>query len=124
MKFYARFAYYLVGFTIGIFFVAMMWSQKGVSCNYFPNARVLNDIRKKPFHYSPQADSILSQGWITKSDIKTILTQGSVDFGKSNVAVPGGKAYVIEGQTSANQEVTIEVVNGSEKVTLTKVLKR
>lgn len=124
MKFYARFAYYLVGFTIGIFFVAMMWSQKGVSCNYFPNSRVLNDIRKKPFHFSAEADSILKQGWIDRNDVKSILTEGSVDFGKSNVAVPGGKLYVIEGKTLNNQEVLIEVVNGSEKATLSKVSKR
>ncbi|NUY79869.1 DUF4258 domain-containing protein [Flavobacterium sp. MAH-1] len=123
MKFYARFAYYIFGFAIGIFFVSMMWSQKGVSCNYFPNARVLNDIRQKPFYYSTQADSTFAQGWIDKNDIKYVLTKGDVDFSKSNVSVKGGKLYVISGETTKNQAVVLEVVNGSDKALLRKIEK-
>jgi len=123
MKFYARFAYYLVGFIIGIFFVSMMWSQKGVSCNYFPNSRVLNDLRKKPFHYSPQADSAIAQGWIDRKDVKSILENGDVDFDRSNVAVKGGKLYVVEGRTQKQQSVVLEIVNGSDKATLLKIQK-
>ncbi|RZJ64217.1 MAG: DUF4258 domain-containing protein [Flavobacterium sp.] len=123
MKLYQRFAYYLIGFTLGIFFVAAIWSGKDVRCNYFPNARVLNDLRTKPFYYSPATDTILSQGWITKADVKTILTYGDVDFDKSNIAVKGGKLYVIEGQTSKKQPVVLNLVNYSDKVLLKSVEK-
>lgn len=123
MKLYQRFAYYLIGFTLGLFFVAAIWSGKDVRCNYFPNSRVLNDLRNKPFDYSPAADSIFTKGWITKADIKTILTYGDVDFGKSNVAVKGGKLYVIEGKTAKAEPVTLEVVNNTEKATLTAIKK-
>jgi hypothetical protein len=34
-----------VGLVIGLFFVSMIFSGKDTRCNYFPNARVLNDLR-------------------------------------------------------------------------------
>ncbi|RZJ70096.1 DUF4258 domain-containing protein [Flavobacterium sp.] len=121
MKFYARFAYYIFGFAIGIFFVSMIWSQKGTSCNYFPNARVLNDIRQKPFYYSPAADSAIAKGVISKDEIKMILTNGDVDFSQSNKNTNGGKLYIIEGETAKNQAVVLEVVNQTDKATLRSV---
>jgi hypothetical protein len=47
MKFIHRFAYYLVGLVIGLF-VALVFSGKDTRCNYFPNARVLNDLGTNP----------------------------------------------------------------------------
>lgn len=121
MKFYTRLAYYLVGFVIGMYFFMSMWNSRGLSCNYFPNARVLNDIRQKQFYYSPSADSAFAQGWITKEDIKIILTHGDVDFDNSKKPVKGGKLYVIDGQTTKGQRVKISVVNGDDKALLQKI---
>lgn len=123
MKLYQRFAYYLIGFTLGIFFVAAIWSGKDVRCNYLPNARVLNDIRNKPFHYSKEADTVFAQGWITKNDVKVILTHGDVDFSKSNKRVGSGKLYVVEGQTAQKQPVLLNVVNYPDKAVLKSVEK-
>ncbi|NMH28830.1 DUF4258 domain-containing protein [Flavobacterium silvaticum] len=123
MKFYQRFAYYLIGLVLGCFFVAAMWSGKDVRCNYFPNARVLNDLRTKPFHHTKEADSLLSQGWISEADIKNILTYGDVDFDRSNIKEGGGKKYLIEGQTAAKQKVEIEVVNFEDKAVLKTIRK-
>jgi hypothetical protein len=69
MKFFQRFAYYFVGLIMGLFFVSMVFSGKDTRCNYFPNARVLNDLRNKPFNYSPKATAILAQPWIDTTDI-------------------------------------------------------
>jgi hypothetical protein len=124
MKFYQRFAYYLVGFTIGLFFVALVFSGKDTRCNYFPNARVLNDIRNKPFHYDAEAVKILSEKWIDTVDIKNTLTFGDVDFDKSNVKVQGGKLYTIEGKTTKNQEITLEVINYQDKAVLKNIIKK
>ena len=74
MKFYQRLAYYLVGFVIGLFFVAMVLSGKDTRCNYFPNARVLNDLRNKPFQYDSIASQQMSEGLADKTDIKNLLT--------------------------------------------------
>jgi len=122
MKFYQRLAYYLVGFVIGLFFVALVLSGKDTRCNYFPNARVLNDIRNKPFQYDSTATKQMSEGLADKTDIKNILTHGDVDFSRSNKPYEGGgKLYVIEGQNKQQQKITIEVVNFSKKAVLKSV---
>ncbi len=124
MKLHQRFAYYLVGLIMGCFVVAMIWSGKDTRCNYFPNARVLNDLRNKPFYYSDNAKKILSEGWINEDDIKNTLTLGDVDFDQSNVQKGNGKIYVIEGQTIKNQSIIIEVMNYPSKAELINIIKQ
>lgn len=124
MKFVHRFAYYLVGLVIGCFFVALVFSGKDTRCNYFPNARVLNDLRNKPFQYSDKASQILAEKWIDTTDIKNCLKFGDVDFDQSNVKVGSGKLYIIEGKTVKNQAITLEVINYPEKALLKDIIKK
>jgi hypothetical protein len=124
MKFAHRFAYYLIGLIMGLFFVAAVFSGKDTRCNYFPNARVLNDLRNKPFYYSENASRILSEKWIDTSDIKNTLKYGDVDFDKSNIEFKNGKLYVIEGKTVKNQEIKIEIINYPDKAVLKDVIKK
>ncbi len=123
MKFYQRFAYYLVGLVIGGFFVAMIWSGKDVRCNYFPNARVLNDLRNKPFHYSEESLVVLREAWIDSTDIKNTLTHGDVDFDRSNTKVGGGKRYTIEGKTTKDQPITLTVLNYPNRAVLETIVR-
>lgn len=123
MSFKFRFAYYMGGFVIGMFFVAMMWSGKDTRCNYFPNARVLNDLRNKPFHYTPKASAILAESWIDTIDIKNTLKHGDVDFGKSNQPIGNGKRYLVEGKTMQQEEIVLELVNYPDKVVLKDIVK-
>lgn len=123
MRLRYRFAYYLIGFTLGLFFVTAMFIGKDTRCNYFPNARVLNDLRNKPFEYSENAVQILSQKWLDSTDIKNTLTYGDVDFDRSNVEVGNGKRYIIEGKTTKNQAITLEVINYPDKAVLKNITK-
>jgi len=124
MKFYQRFAYYLVGFVIGMFFVALVLSGKDTRCNYFPNARVLNDLRNKPFNYSIEASRKLSEDWIDTLDIKNTLTYGDVDFDKSNIPYQKGKLYIIEGQTANKDTITLRVINYPSKAVLEDIIRK
>mgnify|MGYP000016287632 FL=1 len=124
MKFIHRFAYYFIGLIMGMFFVAIVFSGKDTRCNYFPNARVLNDLRNKPFNYSDKASQILAESWIDTIDIKNTLKFGDVDFDQSNVEVEKGKLYVIEGKTLKNQEITLKVINYSDKAVLQDIIKK
>lgn len=124
MKFVHRFAYYLLGLIMGCFFVAAVFSGKDTRCNYFPNARVLNDLRNKPFQYSDKASQILAEKWIDTTDIKNCLKFGDVDFDQSNVKVGSGKLYIIEGKTVKNQAITLEVINYPEKALLKDIIKK
>ncbi len=44
MSFIKRLYYYSGGFIIGIFFLVFIFSGKKTSCNYGPNARVIDNI--------------------------------------------------------------------------------
>lgn len=124
MKFYQRFAYYLVGFVIGLFFVSMVFSGKDIRCNYMPNARVLNDLRNKPFNYSIEASRKLSEDWIDTVDIKNTLTHGDIDFDKSNISYQKGKLYIIEGKTAKNDTITLRVINYPNKAVLEDIIRK
>jgi hypothetical protein len=124
MKFTYRLAYYLVGLVLGLFFISAVFSGKDTRCNYFPNARVLNDLRNKPFNYSEKASQILSEKWVDTSDIKNTLKFGDVDFDNSNIEVGNGKIYVIEGKTLKNQEITLKVINYSDRAVLQDIIKK
>ena len=124
MKFTYRFAYYLIGLLMGLFVVAAIFSGKDTRCNYFPNARVLNDLRNKPFVYSDKASQILNEKWVDTADIKNTLKFGDVDFDKSNLPLEKGKLYTIYGKTAKNQEITVEVINYSNKAVLRDIVKK
>lgn len=125
MKFVHRFAYYLVGLVIGCFFVALVFSGKDTRCSYFPNARVLNDLRNKPFEYSDNALKTLDEPWIDKNDIKQSLTYGTVDFDKSNTEFgKNNKLYIIEGKTAKNVEIILTVENKASKAILMSVSRK
>ena len=124
MKFVHRFAYYLIGLVMGCFFVALVFSGKDTRCNYFPNARVLNNLRTKPFQYSDKAIQTLNEKWVDTADIKNTLTYGDVDFDQSNVDFKKGKLYIIEGKTVKNQEIILKVVNYEKKAVLEEIIKK
>lgn len=124
MKFVHRFAYYLVGLIMGCFFVALVFSGKDTRCNYFPNARVLNNLRTKPFQYSEKAIQTLNEKWVDTTDIKNTLTFGDVDFDQSNVPSNKGKLYIIEGKTVKNQEIILKVTNYENKAVLEEIIKK
>lgn len=128
MKFKFRLAYYLFGLLLGLFFVVYFLGakadSKGVEFCYLPNCRVLQDLRKKQLNISNEAQETLNQGWINLDDIRATLRYGDVDFSKSNEVYKKGKIYVIEGKTTQNEEITITMINYSEKVILEKIEKR
>ena len=123
MKFSQRLAYYLMGLMLGCFFVAFVFGGKDTSCNYFPNSRVLNNLRTKPFYYSEEASKVLAETWIDTIDIKNSLQYGDVDFDQSNIEYKKGKLYVIEGKTVKNQEITLKVINYEDKAVLESIKK-
>ncbi|MFI0426912.1 MAG: DUF4258 domain-containing protein [Flavobacterium sp.] len=128
MKFQFRLAYYLFGLLLGGVFV--MWflkakaSSRGVEFCYLPNCRVLKDLRSKSLEIDSLAKQSLNEKWVTMEDIKNSLTYGDVDFEKSNEPYRKGKIYLIEGKTSKNEDITITMVNYTNKVLLEKIEKK
>ncbi|MBA5793738.1 DUF4258 domain-containing protein [Flavobacterium sp. xlx-214] len=118
MKFSQRLAYYLLGLFIGGLFVYIFLDAKDTQFCYLPNCRVLKDLRNKPLTISDKAQIKFDEALINMNDVKMCLTYGDVDFDKSNVKEGNGKLYVIEGQNSKKEPITVEMINFSEKVTI------
>ncbi len=116
MKFPQRFAYYLLGLLIGGIIVFYFFDAKDTDFCYLPNCRVLKDLRSKPLTISDKAQISFNDALVNMNDIKMCLTHGDVDFDKSNVFEEGGKLYVIEGQNTKKEAITVEMINYSEKV--------
>ncbi len=82
MKFQFRLAYYIFGLLLGGVFV--MWflkskaTDRGVEFCYFPNCRVLKDLRSKSLEIDSLAKNSLKEKWVTLEDIKQSLTYGDV----------------------------------------------
>ncbi len=89
-----------------------------------PNARVLNDLRTKPFHYSDLASQKLAQEWLDTIDIKNTLEYGDVDFDRSNIKYKNGKLYTVIGKTTKNQPIEVIVENYENRVILRDVKKQ
>lgn len=110
---------------MGCFFVALVFSGKDTRCNYFPNARVLNNIKTKAsFEYSDKVKKTLTENWVNKQDIINTLTYGDVDFDQSNVPYKKGKLYIIEGKTVKNQEIILKIVNYENRAVLEEIIKK
>ena len=127
MDFKSRLAYYLFGFFIGGLFLKFVLDYtggKGMDFTYLPNARVLKNIRNKPFDYSDIATKKISEKMITIQDIKHVLTDGDVDFDLSKKPMMGGKLYVVNGETLNNVPVTLTVINKEEKALLLDIIKQ
>lgn len=119
-----RLGYYLFGVLGGSLILFFVLSQKKMRCSYFPNDRVLNNIKSKPFGYSKNASKILAENWIDTIDIKNTLTYGDVDFDRSNIKIKNGKLYTIEGKTTKNQPIEIVIENYEDKAILKAIVRK
>ena len=118
MKLRYRLSYFLIGFAISSFAVVAILNQKNTRCSYFPNDRVLNNIKSKSFNISKEASLILAEEWIDTVDIKNTLQYGEVDFDRSNIKYKSGKIYTIIGKTIKNQPIEIVIENYDNRAVL------
>lgn len=123
MKFIQRLGYYLIGILFGCMFLFFFLGKKKTSFCYFPNCRVLKDLRSKPITYSESAEQTLKQGWINEEDIRHGLTEGSVDFSQSKHKFENGVVYLIKAQSLQGEPLIIEMVNYQDRAVLKSVSK-
>lgn len=101
MAFLKRLGFYLIGLSIGLVFLFFFLKKKsdetGVSFCYFPNCRVLKELRSKPYTYSKQIDQMVADQTLDTLTIDYFMNEGDVNFKKSNTKNTTCKTYLIEG---------------------------
>lgn len=114
-----RIGFYVIGLSIGIIILAVLLKKKaegtGVEFCYFPNCRVLKDLRSKPMVFSDDINELLRTEKLDSTDISSFFREGNIDFGKSNTKSKPCKTYVIEG-TVNERAVVMEVDNCLQNV--------
>ena len=98
MNFLKRLYYYSTGFIIGIVFLFFILNGKRASCNYTPNARVIDNITSKELIIDSNSEAFFNQ-----EDIIKILNSGKVIFNKSEPNnKPCGMYYIKSGDFNIN----------------------
>ena len=115
MTFLRRLGWYLVGLSIGIVFLIFFLQKKadetGTEFCYFPNCRVLKDMRSKPLVFGEQ----LSDNFRDTLFIQSFLKDGNIDFRKSNTKSEPCKTYLVELELD-NIEHLLSIQNCPDKV--------
>lgn len=113
-----RVGFYLGGFSLGLVLLAFFFSGKKTSCSYFPQERVLKNLRIKPYTLSSEATQSLAIMDLDTVTINRLLQLGEVDFGESETRREPCGYYVIIGETEAGNTLKMELENCEETVTI------
>ncbi|SHG32799.1 DUF4258 domain-containing protein [Flagellimonas flava] len=121
MAFLRRLGWYLVGLSIGIVFLVFFLKKKsgenGIEFCYFPNCRVLKDMRSKPLVFDDGLPSEFRDTLL----IRSFLEDGDIDFGKSDTKSEPCKVYYIQ-KTISHQKVELQTENCPDQVNIISVL--
>lgn len=121
MNLFKRFIYYLIGVSFGSIIVYFIWKGKDVSFDYGMDARTLKTIRTKKLHYSKNAKSSMKEIQMDSTGIYSILSDGDVNFGKSNQHKKPCSEYSITG-TYLEKKLELWIIRCDSFATIEEVL--
>ena len=110
MKLLYRLGFYMIGFSVGLIFLAFILKGKKTSCNYAPNDRVISNLSKKNWKTTINVDVRFDS-----LAFREVLNKARVDFGKSNTQKDSCKVYFINGFW-ADKPISITVENCEKTV--------
>ena len=113
MNFYKRLMFFSSGFILGILLLSFFLMGKKTSCSYLPNDRVIKNVNSKKIIYNNLNDSLL---------VKKILSNGKVNFSKSDTKLDSCKSYHIENKID-DIEYVILIENCDEYVVVEEIKK-
>ncbi|PRX55068.1 hypothetical protein [Flagellimonas meridianipacifica] len=115
MGFLRRLGWYLVGLSIGIIFLVFFFKKKSDETDtefcYFPNCRVLKDMRSKPLVFGDNLEARFRDTVL----IRSFLQDGDIDFGRSDTESKPCKTYVVK-MKQAQDEIQLIFKNCSGEV--------
>ena len=120
MELKRRFTLFGFGFFIGILLLLFFLNGKDASCNYFPNARMLEILRNKERLIDSEVAKIMKDQQIDSTAIARFLSEGDIDFSKSKPRQEPCRYYWIDGFIK-EQSASIYVENCDTLVTIQKL---
>ncbi|MGX1023704.1 hypothetical protein [Flavobacterium sp. CS20] len=117
-----RILYFAVGLSIGLVFVKIIFDKKDVSFDYLPEDRVLKTIRTKQRVFDDKALLFFHQQNIDTSLIQSFLTDGNVNFNKSQQRKKPCNFYYIESKYQEDK-LALNIKNCDTLVTIQNTFK-
>ena len=111
---------YLIGFSLGLVFLAFFFKEKRTEFCYLPNCRVLKEIRSKELTFTPEIQLLIDNNTITLEDFKILFLEGDIDFSRSNTNAKPCKNYLVNGKIKGNP-VEVALKNCANKIVVEKV---
>ena len=108
MNFLQRLYYYSTGFIIGIVFLFFILNGKRASCNYTPNARVIDNIKSKELIMDSKSEAFFNQ-----EELIEIINNGKIIFNKSEPNKKPCSMYYIK-----SGDFNINVINCENEATI------
>jgi len=125
MSFLKRLSFFIFGLSIGIVFLVFFFQNKaketGTEFCYFPNCRVLKDMRSKAYGYSDEVTQMMASGVTDSVSIKAFFTNGDVDFKNSDTKSEPCRTYKIVYETKEKGVQTLTVINCPKKILIEKI---
>lgn len=88
--------FYAIGLIPGLLIVFFILNQKGTSCSYFPNDRVIAETLTKDFTYSPTFKTEMEASKISEKFLKdSIISAGEIDFDRSQAQAEPCPQYLL-----------------------------
>ena len=112
MKLLYRLGFYLLGLSVGLILLSVIFKGKKTSCNYGPNQRVISNLSKKIWN-SNLKDNIT----FDSISFHEFLDMARIDFNKSDTTKDSCKVYYLNGYWK-EQAISLEVENCEKNVNL------
>lgn len=112
-----RFVFFGFGFSLGIVLLLFFLNGKDASCNYLPNARMLEILRSKHRVFDEVVLEVMKDKNIDSLEVVDMLLHGDIDFSKSKVRQEPCRYYWIDGYIK-EKETSIYVENCDTVVTV------
>jgi len=122
-SFWKRLKFYLIGFAIGLCFIAIFFGPKAIQCSYFPNARALEEAKIYPVSYSEQAKQAIDSEGIDSIYLYNQLLKKSkiINFGTDEVRETPCRTYRAQYREEKSFDLVYKIC---KKQTLIEELKR
>ena len=112
MKLFYRLGFYLVGFSIGLILLSVIFKGKKTTCNYGPNDRVISNLSKKSWN-----SKLVDIEMFDSISFHEFLDMARIDFNKSDTSKDSCKVYYLNGYWK-EQAISLEVENCEKNVNL------
>jgi len=98
--------------------VYFIFGKRDIRCTYFPNSRVLNDLRQKELVFSPTALCQKACLELDSLDIKQLFAAGTIDFGASEARKKPCGEYTVITRLPDMREIHARLQNCDSTVTM------